>query len=171
MLKAVFAFAILMLVLAYAAPELAPQLVSRFAPEAAPKPDAQSATRGPGGDQVVLNADRSGHYFTQVTINGLSLRGVVDTGASLVSLTYEDGRRLGLIVPGDTFDMRTQTANGEARAKRVRLNSLRLGSIELRDVDASIAGEGQLGVNLLGMSFLNRLDRFEVRDRRLVLEE
>lgn len=167
MLKAVFAFALLMLGLAFAAPDLAPQLVSRFAPGAAPQP----AASGTGPARVFLNADRSGHYTTHVTINGLSMNGVIDTGASLVSLTYEDGRRLNLIAPGDTYDVRTQTANGEGQAKRVRLGRLQVGAITLRDVDAVIAAEGQLSSNLLGMSFLSRLDRFEVRDRRLLLEE
>ena len=121
---------------------------------------------------MVLKADARGHYLSQVSLNGLSFDGVVDTGATFVSLTYEDGRRLGLVAPGDRFDVAVQTANGTAKAKKVRLNTVRLGSITVRDVDALVAsGPGQLPTNLLGMSFLGRLNRFEVRRGQLVLEE
>jgi aspartyl protease family protein len=63
-----------------------------------------------------------------------------------------------------------QTANGKARAHRVKLDSVRLGSISLGNVDALVMEEGALNTNLLGMSFLRRLSRYEVRDGSLVLE-
>jgi len=95
---------------------------------------------------------------------------MVDTGASLVVLRYEDARTLGLVYGSDTFEVAVQTANGTARAHRVKLNSVRLGSISLDDVDALVMGEGVLKTNLLGMSFLKRLSRYEVRDGMLVLD-
>ena len=170
MLKIVCAFAALMLVAALAAPELAPRLLAmlqQHAPASSPLAETQSA-----GGRMVLKADARGHSLSPVSLNGLSFDGVVDTGATFVSLTYEDGRRLGLVAPGDRFDVAVQTANGTAKAKKVRLNTVRLGSITVRDVDALVAsGPGQLPTNLLGMSFLGRLNRFEVRRGQLVLEE
>ena len=117
-----------------------------------------------------IAADGNGHYVTDVQVNGRSLAAIVDTGASLVTLRYEDARALGIVFPGDRFDIAVQTANGPGRARQVRLRSVRLGSITLNDVDALVVDQGALGTNLLGMSFLKRLSRYEVRGSTLVLE-
>ncbi len=69
---------------------------------------------------------------------------------------------MGLIRPSDDFDARVSTANGMARAKKVRLSRVRVGTITVSDVEALVTEPGALGVNLLGMSFLRRLARFEV---------
>jgi len=122
------------------------------------------------GGHVRIPADRAGHYVTEAEINGRSFRVMVDTGASLVILRYEDARALGLIYGSDKFDIAVQTANGAAKAIRVKLNNVRLGSISLDDVDALVMEEGLLNTNLLGMTFLRRLSRYEVRGDTLVLE-
>ncbi len=67
---------------------------------------------------------------------------MVDTGASLVILRYEDARALGLVYGSDKFDVAVQTANGTAKALRVKLYSVRLGSISLDDIDALVMEEG-----------------------------
>jgi aspartyl protease family protein len=95
---------------------------------------------------------------------------MVDTGATTVALRYEDARTLGLVSPGDKFDARVRTANGEGRGRRVQLRSVTFGTITIRDVDALVLEQGALGTNLLGMSFLRRLSRFEVQRGVLVLE-
>jgi aspartyl protease family protein len=120
---------------------------------------------------VTLRAGRDGHFRADASLNGTSMPVMVDTGASSVALTYDDARRLGLIAPGDRWDMRMNTANGIARAKRVTIDSIRIGGIVVRDVTGTVADKGALSTNLLGMSFLNRLGRFEVRDGRLIMEE
>jgi aspartyl protease family protein len=117
------------------------------------------------GGFVRIRSDRSGHHVTDVDFNGRRLRAIVDTGATLVALRYEDGRALGLVTPSDRFDISVSTANGEARAKRVQLRSVRIGSIQIENVEAMVLDEGMLGQNLLGMSFLKRLARFEVKKR------
>jgi aspartyl protease family protein len=122
------------------------------------------------GDVTRLTADRTGHYLAEVQINGRTLTALVDTGASLVALRYEDAEKLGLIRPGDRFDVGVRTANGVAQARQVQLRSVRLGSIRVDDVDALVMDEGLLATNLLGMSFLKKLKRFEVDRGTLVLE-
>lgn len=122
------------------------------------------------GGFVRVRSDRSGHYVTDVDFNGRRMRAIVDTGATLIALRYEDARALGLVTPSDRFDMRVSTANGTARAKRVQLRSVRLGSIQIENVDAMVLDEGALGQNLLGMSFLRRLARFEFKKGVLELE-
>ncbi len=85
---------------------------------------------------VRIRSDYSGHYTSDVEFNGRRMRAIVDTGATLIALRYEDARALGLITPSDRFDIRVNTANGTARAKRVTLRSVRLGSIRIDNVEA-----------------------------------
>jgi aspartyl protease family protein len=169
MLKPVLYFA----VAAAAAALLLPDMVERaLAPAAASVRPASANFAEPeaSADITRVPADRNGHYVTEVQINGRGLTAIVDTGASLVTLRYQDARALGVVFPGDKFDIRVQTANGPGRARQVRLRSVRLGSITLSDVDALVVDEGALATNLLGMSFLKRLSRYEVRGSTLVLE-
>jgi aspartyl protease family protein len=173
MLKAVLLFAALVVAVA----AFVPDLVGRLAPidppasaEAAEEaaPAAQTASYG---GTVRLKADRNGHYSTRIEANNQPLDALVDTGATAVVLRYEDARSLGLVFPGDQFDLGIRTANGEGRAKSVKLRSVTVGTITVRDVDAIVLEQGLLATNLLGMSFLKRLARFEVQRGQLVLEE
>jgi aspartyl protease family protein len=122
------------------------------------------------GGYVRIRADRSGHYVSEVELNGRRFSAIVDTGATLIALRYEDARTLGLITPSDRFAINVNTANGTARAKRVQLRSVRIGSIRIENVEAMVLSEGALGQNLLGMSFLRRLARFEFKKGVLELE-
>lgn len=105
---------------------------------------------------VVLAADSRGHFMVEGVINGGAMRLLVDTGASAVSLPASDARRLGIDYRKGERGV-TQTANGNAIAYRVRLDSVKVGAIELSGVDAIVIESG-LEIGLLGMSFLNRLD-------------
>lgn len=122
------------------------------------------------GGNVRIRADNGGHYVSDVEFNGRRFRAIVDTGATLIALRYEDARALGLITPSDRFDIKVNTANGVTQAKRVQLRSVRIGSIRIDNVDAMILEQGALGQNLLGMSFLRRLARFEIKRGVLELE-
>jgi aspartyl protease family protein len=117
-----------------------------------------------------IPADRNGHYASRIEVNGRTLNALIDTGATLVILRYEDARPLGVVFPGDKFDVGVRTANGTGRARRVELRSVRLGPISINQVEALVMEQGALGTNLLGMSFLKRLSRFEVQRGTLVLE-
>jgi len=161
--------------LVIAAAAFAPDLVSRYLAQRPdrPAPEAMNIPAAPQesyGGRVRIPADRSGHYKADIEVNGRAIGALVDTGASFVVLCYEDARSLGLVYGGDRFDIPVQTANGTGHARRVKLSSVRIGSIFLDDVDAMVAGEGMLSVNLLGMSFLKRLSRYEAQNGMLVLE-
>lgn len=106
------------------------------------------------GTSVVLQRDPSGHYRAEAYINGTRARVLVDTGATGVAISQQLADSLGL---KSHVAVRTQTANGEAVAYMVRLQSVKLGGIEARDVAASIV-PGLSGDALLGMSFLGRMD-------------
>lgn len=175
MLRLVLCIAAFAIGAGFFAPDFVGSFVARMAAQNRPAPAAQSVDTSAGntdygGGQVRLSANRSGHYLADIEVNGRSLNALVDTGASMVVLRYEDARDLGVLYGSDTFEVAVQTANGKARAHRVKLDSVRLGSISLSGVDALVMEEGALNTNLLGMSFLRRLSRYEVRDGSLVLE-
>lgn len=131
---------------------------------------ANSVVSNEHGGLMRIDADRRGHYNTDIEVNGRRVGAMVDTGATSVALRYEDARAMGLIFPGDNFDVQVRTANGIAKAKRVELRSVRLGTITVRDVEGIVMDQGLLGQNLLGMSFLKRLSKVEVQRGQLVLE-
>lgn len=109
-----------------------------------------------GTSKLVLVADNQGHFFTTGTINGASIRFVVDTGASMISLGAGDAKRLGLdFTKGERAV--TMTANGQSVVSKVKLNTVRVGDMTLNNVDALIH-QNEMPVALLGMSFLNRME-------------
>lgn len=118
----------------------------------------QSVVSTPGAERpaTTLIADSRGHFVVPGSINGVAMRFLVDTGATFISLGAADARRARIDASKGTPGM-TMTANGPARVWRVRLESVKLGSITLRDVDASVH-EQDMPVVLLGMSFLNRME-------------
>jgi aspartyl protease family protein len=107
-------------------------------------------------ERVTLAADTRGHFVSDGAINGIPVRFLVDTGATSVVLPARDAERLGI-------DFRkgqrgwSQTANGTVPVYRVVLDTVRLGDIELRSVDAMVVEQG-LDIALLGMSFLSRVE-------------
>ena len=130
-----------------------------------PAPVARSA-----GYTVELTAGAYGHYKTMARINGREIRVLVDTGASYVSLSNQDAERAGIFVRDSDFKYKTRTANGITRVALVMIDRISIGDIEVRNVKASVHERGKLGVTLLGMSFLGRLRRTEMRGGRLILE-
>ena len=114
---------------------------------------APSATTRPS---ATLAADDRGHFFAEAAVNDVSLRVVVDTGASVVVIPAADAARLRL--DWRAGERRTlQTANGPTTGYLLRLTKVKVGNIELHDIDAIVLEQG-LSVALLGMSFLNRVE-------------
>lgn len=120
---------------------------------------------------VEIRAGRNGHYMTTAHINGRAIDVLVDTGASVVALTYEDAERAGIYMRPNDFTHRVRTANGVAKAAPVVLSRISIGDITVRDVQASVSEPGRLGTTLLGMAFLSRLQRADMRNGVLLLQE
>lgn len=114
------------------------------------------AGRDGGGQAVTLVSDGRGHFITMGTINGATVRFMVDTGATSVALGASDARRANLD-PGNGRPVMIQTANGVIQARVVQLNTVQVGEVTLHNVEATVAGHDMPQV-LLGMSFLNRMD-------------
>ena len=126
----------------------------------------RAATRG---RTVEFARGNGGNFSVTAQINGARVAFVLDTGASSVVLTQEAAKAAGLPLEVLSYSVTIDTANGRARAAPVTLDRLTVGGIEERAVPALIAQPGQLRTNLLGMSFLNRLESWEVRGERLML--
>lgn len=108
--------------------------------------------------RATLTADAKGHFFTTAAVNGISLKFIVDTGASVVTISSEDAKRAGVLYLSGQRSL-LQTANGVAPAYRVTLDTVKLGDIMLNNVDGVVvAGNALGGVGLLGLSFLNRIE-------------
>jgi aspartyl protease family protein len=111
---------------------------------------------GDGGGKIVLTADGQGHFFTTGTVNGTSVRFLVDTGATMISLGSADARRIGIDASRGQRGM-SNTANGQAPVTKIRLDTVRVGDVTLYGVDA-LVHESDMPIALLGMSFLNRME-------------
>ena len=136
-----------------------------------PARDGGSADMGapPAPRTLVVQADPAGHFSVIAVIGGRSVEALVDTGATSVVLTFEAAERLNLgLLPSD-FDTAVRTANGVTRMASVYLREVRIGPIRIPAVQALVAPRGLLEQSLLGMNFISRLERFEMRGRQLVL--
>ena len=120
-----------------------------------------------GGSRIVLTAGSGGHFMTGGRINGQQVQFVVDTGATDVAMSEDEAKRLGLKYKEGTVGY-ISTANGTVPAWRVKLSSVRVGEVEVREVDATIV-PAAMPVVLLGNSFLNRFQMKRENDQ-MVLE-
>jgi aspartyl protease family protein len=112
---------------------------------------------------------QGGEFAVQARINGVPTPMVIDTGATSVVLTYEAAKAIGLPLELLEYDVDVETAGGHTKAARLTLDRLAIGKLVERSVPALVVQRGQMKVNLLGMSFLDRLESWEVRGERLVL--
>jgi aspartyl protease family protein len=139
------------------------------APRVAVARDARVSTGA--GRSVTIHRDKRGHFQTEARVDGGYIGFMVDTGASAVALTERDAERIGVRPSRGDFTASVSTANGVVMAARARLASIDVGGLVIRDVDALILPDTALRENLLGLSFLSRLKRFEYADGKLVLEQ
>ena len=121
------------------------------------------------GRVVEIARGRGGEFQVTMLVNGARIAMVLDTGASAIVLTHEAAKAAGLPLEMLAYNVGVDTANGRTRAASVTLDRVAVGSIVERAVPALIAQPGLLKTNLLGMSFLNRLQSWEVRRDRLVM--
>jgi aspartyl protease family protein len=132
---------------------------------------ASVETAADGRQSVVLTKGMNGHFATTASIDGKPVSMMVDTGASMVALSYEDARIIGLEPETLQYSLMVSTANGMARSAPVRLSTLSIGPIIRKDVRATVAQKGRLEQSLLGMSFLSSLSVFEMTQDQLRLKD
>ncbi|WP_158816395.1 TIGR02281 family clan AA aspartic protease [Methylocapsa sp. S129] len=175
-------FAILVAIGASFLALITPDLVSTFLPNGAQRPAQANfapvkanvalspATSGDSAE-AAIDADNGGQYATDVDINGVPVKMLVDTGATMVVISYQTASRLGLQVLNSDYTGRVQTANGVAAVAPVTLREVTIGSIYLGDVKALVADRSAGAIDLLGMSFLKRLASVEQKSGKLILRQ
>jgi aspartyl protease family protein len=119
------------------------------------------------GRNVEVVRGHSGDFAVAARINGAKVPMVLDTGASSVVLTQQAAKAAGLPIEVLDYTVNVDTANGRTRAAPITIDRLTVGGLTEREVPALVVQQGQLKNNLLGMSFLNRLQSWEVRGDRL----
>ncbi len=136
------------------------------------RPDSETPdTETPGAQRVTLSGNALGHFHITAEINGMPVDMMADTGATYVALTFKTALSLGIQPAQLPFNRATDTANGVTAVAPVMLDEVRIGGIVLRGVEAVVTPPGRMSQNLLGMSFINRLSRFEMSGRRLTLTQ
>jgi aspartyl protease family protein len=139
--------------------------VKPAAAAAVPNAPVQSGAR-----VVSIGRDHRGHFQAHGKVDGRQVSFMVDTGASVIALTEREADRLGIRPMRGAYTASVSTANGIVRAAPVMLNSVDIGGLVVRDVRALVVPGGSLNENLLGLSYLTRLKRFEYSNNRLMLE-
>jgi len=124
-----------------------------------------------GARSLAIPRDARGHFQTEGRIDGQRIAFMVDTGASVIALNESSAARFGLRpTPGD-YRAAVTTANGLVKAAPTRLAMVDIGGLVVHDVDAMVLPDEALSENLLGLSFLSRLKRFEYANGKMILEQ
>ncbi len=118
-----------------------------------------------------ISRDSRGHFATDVRIDGQRIGVMVDTGASVLALNESSAARIGVRPSRGDYTAPVSTANGLIKGARTRIAMVQVGSLTVRDVDAMVLPDAALSENLLGLSFLSKLKRFEFAGSNLVLEQ
>jgi len=125
--------------------------------------------RTASGRAVQIARGQGGEFALLARINGVNAPMVIDTGATSVVLTYETAKAAGLPLELLDYDVDVETAGGHTKAARLTLDRLAIGKLIERSVPALVVPHGQMKTNLLGMSFLDRLESWDVHADRLML--
>jgi aspartyl protease family protein len=135
------------------------------------KSSALQADGQSGSRSLSISRDARGHFQTDGRIDGQRIGFMVDTGASMIALNEKSAARFGLRPAQGDYKMTVSTANGTIKAARTRLAMVDIGGLIVRDVDAMVLPDEALSENLLGLSFLSKLKRFEYANGKMVLEQ
>lgn len=122
-------------------------------------------------DGEELRRGWDGHYRADTEINGVEMRMMIDTGASMVLIPYEDVAAIGVNPASLSYSMPVTTANGRSSVAPIKLSSIKIGQIVVFDIPAAVAQPGRLKTGLLGMSFLDRLSETSFQGDRLILRQ
>jgi aspartyl protease family protein len=123
------------------------------------------------GRSLSIPRDGRGHFLTEARIEGQRIGFMVDTGASMIALNETSAARFGLRPSRGDYNATVTTANGTIKGARTRLATVDVGGLIVRDVDAMVLPDEALSENLLGLSFLSKLKRFEYANGKMVLEQ
>jgi aspartyl protease family protein len=173
-MRSIMIFAAVMIGLGTFMAQLADKMTAASPAQAATPKTAFAAIQdnaAPGGRSVSIARDARGHFQTDGRIEGQRIGFMVDTGASMIALNEKSAAQFGLRPTPADYKVSVSTANGTIKAARTRLAMVDIGGLVVRDVDAMVLPDEALSENLLGLSFLSKLKRFEYSNGKMVLEQ
>jgi aspartyl protease family protein len=152
------------------------QVADKMAPQPASATPAGKAVHADASAPMAARSlniarDGRGHFLTEARINGQRVNVMVDTGSSVVALNESSAAQFGLLPSRGEYTANVTTANGTIKGARTRLAMVDVGGLVVRDVDAMVLPDAALSENLLGLSFLSRLKRFEYSNGQMVLQQ
>jgi aspartyl protease family protein len=123
------------------------------------------------GEAVSIRKSLNGHFDASGQVNGTTVDFLIDTGATTIALSHADALRVGFSERDLSYTLIINTANGQARAAPVRIESITIGSITRTGLRAMVAEPGKLDQSLLGMNFISSLTAFEMRQGEVILRD
>lgn len=129
---------------------------------------SSASARKTGSGDVRLSRSGDSHFYADTRVDGTSIKMMVDSGASIIALTRRDAEAIGIDVDALPVAGMARTAGGEVPMRVVMLGSVQVGGIEVRDVQAAVI-DTDMGVSLLGQSFLSKLDAVNVEGDMMTL--
>jgi aspartyl protease family protein len=170
-MRNIMIFAAIMIGLGTFMAQMADKMTPALANTASRKAASEETSGQSGGRSLSIPRDARGHFQTEGRIDGQRIGFMVDTGASVIALNESSAARFGLRPSRNDYNATVTTANGTIKAARTRLPMVELGGLVVRDVDAMVLPDEALSENLLGLSFLSKLKRFEYANGQMVLEQ
>ncbi len=129
----------------------------------------RSPDRGAWSHTVRISSSRDHQFYINANVNQRSAHFLIDTGASYVALRDSDAREAGIYTAWTDYNYPVRTANGETKAALVTIDEIQIDGIRVEGVKAFILPDDQLSINLLGMSFLSRIESVEARANEMLL--
>lgn len=123
------------------------------------------------GRSVLIHADERGHFLAAFKVNGRQINAMIDTGATVVALNLSTARKAGISLNAGDFTHQVDTANDMAKVAVIEIADLSIGRIVLKNVQAVVLEDKALQTNLIGMSFLKRLGKYQVENGNLLLAQ
>jgi len=170
-MRNIMIFAAFMVGLGTVMAQMADKMTPALANSAAQKTASAQTVTPASSRNLSIPRDVRGHFLTEGRIEGQRIGFMVDTGASVVALNESSAARFGLRPPRGEYNATVTTANGTIKAARTRLAMIDVGGLVVRDVEAMVLPDSALSENLLGLSFLSKLKRFEYANGKMVLEQ
>jgi aspartyl protease family protein len=170
-MRNIMIFAAFMIGLGTIMAQMADKMTPALANTATQKAASAQIVTPPGNRNLSIPRDVRGHFLTEGRIEGQRIGFMVDTGASVVALNESSAARFGLRPSRSDYNATVTTANGTIKAARTRLAMIDIGGLVVRDVEAMVLPDSALSENLLGLSFLSKLKRFEYANGQMVLEQ
>ena len=146
-----------------------------FAGSSRPEPPPRSSSLPKQLDQAITKASirirkrRDGRFGTRARVEGAPVQVLIDPGATTVMLTASDANSAGIRLSSSDYTTTVATAGGTTKAASVRINSIKIGPLEVKNVEALVAQPGSLSESLLGMNFFQRLESFQMTNRHVTL--